>query len=86
MADQWFYAVNNEKKGPVDFDTLKTLAANNIVSPSTLVWKQGMASWTAASEVAELSSHTPAASSPPPLPSTARRRITLAREEQPLCA
>src|SRR5581483_2628154 len=47
----WYYVENGERRGPVDLATLTRSAA---VNGTTLVWKAGMANWTAAAEVAEL--------------------------------
>jgi len=54
MSD-WYYADNNEQRGPVLESDLKGLLASNKISGETLVWKEGMANWTAASQVAALS-------------------------------
>jgi len=54
MSD-WYYAENNEQRGPVLEADLKGLLASNKVPADTLVWKEGMANWTPASQVASLS-------------------------------
>lgn len=72
---EWFYVVNDEQQGPVDEPGLKSLAAANTVTPDTLVWVEGMGSWTAFKDVPELNtpattvSDTPAKNSTPALPS-----------------
>jgi len=48
----WFYAVGNERRGPVDE---ATLGRPGTLTPETLVWKHGMAGWTPAASVPELS-------------------------------
>jgi uncharacterized membrane protein len=50
MSD-WYYAVNNEQKGPVNESELKTQLAARTLPADTLVWKDGMANWTPASQV-----------------------------------
>ncbi|MGV6829112.1 MAG: SPFH domain-containing protein [Flavobacteriales bacterium] len=67
MAVQYFYASNGQQMGPVNFDQLKNLFANRTVNKDSLVWKQGMASWTALKDVEELKSFL-GGSTPPPLP------------------
>ncbi|HEX5438236.1 MAG TPA: SPFH domain-containing protein, partial [Gemmatimonadaceae bacterium] len=47
----WYYAVGNERKGPVDEATLGSLGA---LTAETLVWKHGMAGWAPAASVPEL--------------------------------
>ncbi|MBT7216353.1 MAG: DUF4339 domain-containing protein [Verrucomicrobia bacterium] len=48
----WFYADSNQQQqGPITFGEIQQLAANRTIQPSTLIWKEGMAGWTAASEV-----------------------------------
>lgn len=41
----WWYAVNNEQKGPVSFSELKLLIEQSILNNETLVWKQGLPNW-----------------------------------------
>jgi len=47
----WYYAVGSERHGPIDEATLRGLGT---LTPETLVWKHGMAGWTAAGSVPEL--------------------------------
>lgn len=65
---QWFYAVDGERLGPVTPDQLSTLVANGTVTPETLVWREGFASWEPWGKVAE-ANPLPAAdpNAPPPL-------------------
>ncbi|MBT8307880.1 MAG: SPFH domain-containing protein [Maribacter sp.] len=63
----YHYAVNGQQAGPVTFDKLKELFASRTVNRDTLVWKQGMANWTALKEVEELKVFL-GGSTPPPLP------------------
>jgi hypothetical protein len=67
VAVQYFYAVNGSQQGPVSFDQLKALFANRTVNRDSLVWKQGMASWSPLQEVEELKSFL-GGNTPPPLP------------------
>ncbi len=64
---QYFYAVNGAQQGPVSFEQLQALFAGRTINRDSLVWKQGMASWTALKEVEELKSFL-GGSTPPPLP------------------
>lgn len=62
-----FYVVlNGAQNGPHDITALKGLAVNKSITPDTLVWREGMANWTAAKDVAELSGIF--GSVPPPVP------------------
>ncbi len=67
VAVQYYYAVNGAQQGPVSFEQLQALFANRTINRESLVWKQGMANWTALQEVAELKSFL-GGSTPPPLP------------------
>lgn len=58
MSD-WYYAVNNEQKGPVNESDLKTQLATGKLPPDSLVWKDGMDNWTPASQVAAFSFREP---------------------------
>ena len=43
----WYYSIDNERQGPVDESVLRALAASGTLSPDSLVWREGMAGWTA---------------------------------------
>lgn len=47
-------AVNGQSTGPFDASIVRQMAAAGQISGETLVWKQGMASWTRADSVDEL--------------------------------
>ncbi len=64
----YFYALESQQAGPVSFDRLKELFASRTINKDTLIWKQGMDSWTTLKEVEELKSFL-GGNTPPPLPS-----------------
>lgn len=45
MADDWYYTQNDERRGPVSFSRLKTMAADGWLGPDELVWSAGMETW-----------------------------------------
>ncbi|MBI5484406.1 MAG: SPFH domain-containing protein [Deltaproteobacteria bacterium] len=63
---QIFVAVNGQQTGPFDLIVFQQMVKAGQVGLDTLVWKQGMASWTAAGQVAELTSLFGAPPSVPP--------------------
>lgn len=63
---QYYVAVNGQQQGPFPLQTLQQMAVQGQFTPSTQVWKQGMATWAAASTVAELSQVFGAVPPPPP--------------------
>ncbi|MEK6153026.1 SPFH domain-containing protein [Flavobacteriaceae bacterium 3-367] len=65
----YHYAVNGQQLGPVSLDKLKELFANRTINRDSLIWKQGMANWTALKDVEDLKSFL-GGSTPPPLPTT----------------
>lgn len=65
-AVSFFMAFNNQQTGPFDLGTLQAKVRDGSLTRSTLVWKQGMAAWSAAETVPELQGLF--ANSPPPLP------------------
>lgn len=69
QAIQYYYATNGQQAGPVTFEQLRALFANRTVNKDTLVWKQGMANWSAVKDVEELKSFL-GGSTPPPLPAS----------------
>ena len=62
----YFVAVNGQQSGPFTLDQLLAMKGSGQFNPQSLVWKQGMANWTAASGVAELQNLFPP--TPPPIP------------------
>ncbi|WP_108425253.1 SPFH domain-containing protein [Flagellimonas amoyensis] len=63
----YYYAVNGAQQGPATFEQLQSLFANRTINRDSLVWKQGMAAWTALKDVEELKSFL-GGNTPPPLP------------------
>jgi membrane protease subunit (stomatin/prohibitin family) len=61
-----YIALDGQQSGPFDEATLRSHAAAGRLTPDTLVWKAGLASWTPARDVPELA--TILNSVPPPLP------------------
>ena len=41
----WYYAQEGQRIGPVSDEDLTRLAQDNVVTPSTLVWRHGMTEW-----------------------------------------
>lgn len=66
-APEWWFALNGQQSGPHTLAQLGQFRASGQFTPETLVWKQGMATWTAARSVVEIQS-TFAPAAPPPLP------------------
>jgi membrane protease subunit (stomatin/prohibitin family) len=63
---EWFIGANGQQLGPYDAAGLAAQARAGTLSRDTLVWKNGMAAWAAAGQVAELGNVFAAV--PPPLP------------------
>lgn len=69
MSEQWFYAVNDERRGPVTREVLAGLLREGTLAPEALVWAESLPGWVAAASVPGLVG-APAAA-PPPLPASA---------------
>jgi membrane protease subunit (stomatin/prohibitin family) len=65
----YFLGINGQQVGPVAITDLPARIASGELTRDTLVWREGMAEWTRAGDVAEVNAAFPA--SPPPLPPTA---------------
>ncbi len=65
MADQWYYARDDDKHGPVSTAQLKELARNGDLAHSDLVWRDGISEWTPARRINGLF---PSQVGPPPIP------------------
>jgi membrane protease subunit (stomatin/prohibitin family) len=63
---QLFVAVNGQQTGPFDLAALQQMARSGQLTRDSLVWKQGLADWTAAGQLAELAVLFGAV--PPPVP------------------
>lgn len=48
----WYYAENNDRKGPIADSAFQDLVRAGTVRPDTLVWREGMPNWVPYSEVA----------------------------------
>jgi hypothetical protein len=62
----WYYALGNDRQGPVDDATLDRLIATGVVTNDTLVWRAGMADWQPLSRARPQAP--PPAAPPPPAP------------------
>jgi uncharacterized RDD family membrane protein YckC len=56
---EWYYAINDQRQGPIPESELAQLAASGVVKPETLVWRQGMANWQPYSTVGIAAGGTP---------------------------
>lgn len=45
----WYYAENNERRGPIENAAFDALVTQGTVRPDTLVWREGMDNWVALS-------------------------------------
>lgn len=63
---QWYYSKNAAQLGPVSLDELRSKLASGEISGTDMVWREGLADWKPASEMAELSV-SPAAVAPAPV-------------------
>ncbi|MCU0867926.1 MAG: DUF4339 domain-containing protein [Planctomycetes bacterium] len=52
-AGIWFYARGQERLGPVAAETIRHLLQANVLSPRSLVWREGMADWQPLADVDE---------------------------------
>ncbi len=65
QAAQYYAAIDGRQAGPFDVDGLRQQIAEGKVARETLVWKEGLADWTAAQQVPEVIA---LFGGPPPLP------------------
>lgn len=56
----WYYAVDNQRMGPVSEEEFQRLVAQGVVTPETLVWQSGLTDWQPYGQLQ------PAAPPPPP--------------------
>ena len=68
MVAEWHYSKNGKQYGPVTAAELKALAQAGTLTPSDMVWKEGMAEWRTASSIKGLFQTDAASSAPLPAP------------------
>ena len=52
--DQWYYARNGERIGPVALDGLRAMASSGALKPQDLVWHESMTQWSPAGNISDL--------------------------------
>jgi len=50
MSDDWYYAVGQDRQGPVGENEIARLARSGEIGPQTWIWRAGMAEWKPAGE------------------------------------
>ncbi|MEO5960425.1 MAG: RDD family protein [Opitutaceae bacterium] len=78
---QWYYAVNNQRQGPVTQAEFDKLVSDGVITGDTLVWRQGMTEWQPYAKVAGASGGVP-----PVAPATAASVATEATDDTAICA
>lgn len=62
-----YYAlINNQQKGPLSYEQIKLLIADESINTQSLVWKTGMAEWKTVTEIPELAVYFSQVPPPPP--------------------
>jgi hypothetical protein len=52
-AMQWYYSDQGQQRGPVSAEQLEKLTRSGVVTPRTLVWREGFANWMPYSAIAQ---------------------------------
>lgn len=63
-----YVAIGGQQQGPFDYNMLKQMVQNGGLTEQTLVWKEGLSTWTPAIQVPEVASILNAPQVPPPPP------------------
>ena len=53
-ATPWYYAVGEQRQGPISHDELTRLIGSGAISESDLIWREGMENWQPASDLKQL--------------------------------
>lgn len=56
---EWFYASGTDQKGPIEQVEFDRLVQGGVITPSTLVWREGMTDWKPYGDVAVTSASNP---------------------------
>jgi len=65
-VNQWFYGSGSQRVGPLDVSVIEQLVAAGQIRHDTLVWTEGMADWTRAAAVPQLTGLLAATGAVPP--------------------
>jgi uncharacterized membrane protein len=73
----WYYAIGNERQGPVDDAELDRLLAARTITPETLVWRAGMTDWQPLGQARPTAARpAPPPPAPPPAPTPTPASMT----------
>ncbi|MFN8579028.1 MAG: SPFH domain-containing protein [Candidatus Sericytochromatia bacterium] len=89
LGASFYINLNGSQSGPYDNNSLQSMVKDGRLKRDTFVWKQGMAEWKKASEVAELNdlissippSPPPLGDMPPPIPSSPKFHLNINGEQ-----
>ena len=95
----WHIAIEGDQQGPFSLDILAGMVSEGKLTPESLVWREGMANWTAARDVAEVAGilqtaaapvsprpATPPPAAPPPQPAAEAQPAAVAPQPTPVAA
>ena len=54
LMDRWFYVLHRQPQGPLQWTEIRDLARTGVLSPTTLVWGEGMDEWKPATDIPRL--------------------------------
>jgi uncharacterized RDD family membrane protein YckC len=61
----WYYAENNERRGPIEDAAFEALVTSGTIKPDTLVWRDGLTEWVPYSQAPSLVSAASASTASP---------------------
>jgi hypothetical protein len=80
----WYVAREGSREGPLEVDEVRRRQRTGELRPGDLVWREGMADWRPAREVAELAATRARIDGPPPLPASPLAGVDVEGVLQPL--
>ena len=66
QSAQYYLAINGQRQGPVDINTVVSWINSGGILPNNLIWKQGMSNWDMIQNLPEFANYF--MTCPPPLP------------------
>lgn len=75
LADQWYYAVNDQRAGPFSLEQLRSMVRTGLLPADALIWRPGFEDWLSRDAVPELADlpRVRGAEEAPPRPGERRR-------------
>lgn len=81
MSD-WYVLINGKQHGPMTEKTLRDMGSSGKISPTDLIWTDGMAEWAEASKFNGIATNSLPKRNPPPPPISPKNSVLVLAEDK----